>query len=78
MRAAQSECGTTQQNVLIKVGVIYTQRETFQKVMFEAEVFSGGQTISRLSLTGPCRAAVTGTLSTGGPLGYLSAMVKVT
>ena len=39
MHSAQSECGTTLQNILIKTGVIYTQRETFQKVMFTAKVF---------------------------------------
>lgn len=79
MRSTQSECGTTLPNVLIKTGVIYTQRETFQKVMSAAEVFLGGQTISRSAHTcDPCRVEVTGTLSTGGPLGYLSTLGKVT
>lgn len=68
MHSAQSKCDTTLQNVLIKTGIIYTQRETFQKVMFAAEVFWGGQMISRLALSSdPCREEVTGKLSTGGP-----------
>lgn len=79
MHSALSECDTTLQNVLIKTGVIYTQRETFQKVMLEAEVFSRGQVISRSALpSDPGRVEVTGTLSAGGPLGYLSTLVKVT
>lgn len=79
MYSAQSECNTTLQNILMKTEVIYTQRENFQKVMFAAEGFSGGQMIRRSTLPSDlCKAEVTGTPSTGRPLGYLSVLVKVT
>lgn len=54
-------------------------KENLPKVMFPAKVLLGGQMIGRLAFTSdPCRVEVTGTLSTGGPLGYLSNMMEVT